>query len=85
MAGMTMPGMPSDGGSSERGEHGAPPCAQSVPSANCQLMAPCVATVAALPASARVAALPPAIRVAATALLTPASRTTAPELPPPRA
>lgn len=69
---------------SRRSPDGGRPCEQSLPTTSCQQMAPCTVTAIApafAPGAERVSA-PQAVAFAPSSF---ASRTTAPELPPPRA
>jgi hypothetical protein len=66
------------------GPHGIP-CDKQVPAATCQLMGPCAVTAAAVASPVANGDSPrPSARVSF-ALAIPASRSIAPELPPPRA
>lgn len=60
------------------------PCDQQMRIPMCQAMGPCVTAIAAAPVGPRGVRVPPE-RIGAAIALTPPSRTSPPELPPPRA
>lgn len=61
------------------------PCEQSTTPAACRLMAPCTGAFLVLATLVDADAVRPSARVAPLTIAIPASRTTTPELPPPRA
>lgn len=90
MAGMAMPGANGpDASRSDRvpGSDRGPstPCNQPGNPASCQVMSPCAAAFIAAAAPRTDAATVAPITIRSVRVLAPPSRTTAPELPPPRA
>lgn len=63
----------------------APPCNESAPGAACHLMGPCTGSFVASPSTDGLEASATPARIARLEASSPPSRSTAPELPPPRA
>lgn len=95
LPGGTMAGMATPGGKeadvsrsdrvpgSDRGQ--SAPCNQPVNPASCQVMSPCAAAFIAVTAPRTDAAVVAPVAIRSARVLAPPSRTTTPELPPPRA
>lgn len=74
-----------DGTKAPHSGNQAPPCDQSTPGAACQLMGPCAGSFVAPPFTDANEATAVPGRIARSEASSPPSRSTAPELPPPRA
>ena len=84
MPGMNMSGAPNSGERHHSRDSNRGPCRNPVGPGDCQPFAPCGSAVDAPAADVLSARLSPAPHIAPLVMLAPASRTTAPEPPPPR-